>query len=532
MSGEAPKPKEFLVYEKDDLNETEHTFRHISLVRQDATGLCRVLDNAVDRDLFRAQNPMFREALFKGHKRMQWEEQRFLYDDSDAPRLIYPSDRNEVEVYVDARRDVRDAGNDLGIIAYRGHVEAMYGAWSKHDGGEQLRGIRLVIAKLRPGEQQKDERKKRQLQSVLLVDLQCQQTEDTGVARGIAQLWLPPRGERPPVVSDLTAAGSFDSHPEALLFGGEAGKKLSSMSDRRAAAADFSGAESSSRGSFAQRRRSDGNDSDEGKGWHQQEVCKVYSLLLRRREVKLPPDDASLPNQEQSIDATQQALDNVGLISALLSSVAIGTYFVVSLNQTAYDGSEFGSFLQEHLVTSFLVLNSVALFSSLAAIIVVGMTPLLVARRKAQLHRQAQSARRSPTRWEYLRLAPMLADWRCQILLCMDRSLLWSLCFMLTSILSFSAAAALVGFNQLAANELAMWVFPASAIFFGLVLCIWLLHSIHCLDPQLFPSLAASANSSWRAARDRLKSKLPAPRSLPVPPAPPSLDKSADEDPV
>lgn len=92
----APKPAEFLVWDQDQGG----GFQAISLVRQDASGLLRLLDNAVDVNLFRAKRPRFQKALLQKHPPLVRKEARYLYDDSDgSPRLIYPSDRNKLEVY-------------------------------------------------------------------------------------------------------------------------------------------------------------------------------------------------------------------------------------------------------------------------------------------------------------------------------------------------------------------------------------------------------------------------------------------------
>ena len=209
----------------------------------------------------------------------------------------------------------------------------------------------------------------------------------------------------------------------------------------------------------------------------------VKSLLLIRQEVQLAAPKATVPDYEQSTMAAQAALDNVGLISALLASVAIGTYFVISLNQTSLEGVAFTSFLDQQLVTAFLILNAMALFSALAAIIIVGMTPMLVALRKSQLTAIQEELEQNPQHY-FLHIAK-LAGWQRHIFLCMRDSLAWSLSFMLASILSFAAAATLVGFNQLASNQLAMWLFPACALFVLLMLCAWLWHSCVCLQFDL-----------------------------------------------
>lgn len=222
---------------------------------------------------------------------------------------------------------------------------------------------------------------------------------------------------------------------------------------------------------------------------------KILGLQLRRQAVQLAAPDAGLPNLEQSANAAQAALDNVGVISALLATVAIGTYFVVTL-QLQYEDSELGIFLRGGLVTSFLVLNAIALFASLAAIIVVGMTPLLVALRKAQLNTIQAKLAAQPE--HYFRYAPKLTAWRRCVFECMRNSLAWSLCFLLMSIFCFAAAATLLGFNQLAANQVAMWLFPAAAIFFLSVLLVWVWQSRNRLQFEIFDDIDLGMGGLYR----------------------------------
>jgi hypothetical protein len=326
----------------------------------------------------------------------------------------------------------------------------------------QLQALRLVLVKLRDGPgQSHPERSKQAVEHVVVVDvpgpwvgsLESQHSQ-RNYCRGAALVWRPDPSKDPSKVcllKDVTFCGAFFKGPSLLpLFfeGHDCSKRLTI---------------GATPGSCDPRRQ-------------------VRCLLVRRQAVQLAAPDAALPNLEQSAKAAQAALDNVGIISALLATVAIGTYFVVTL-QLQYEDSELGSFLRDGLVTAFLVLNAVALFSSLAAIIVVGMTPLLVALRKAQLNAIQTKLAAQPE--HYFRYVPKLTAWRRCVFECMRSSLAWSLCFLLVSIFCFAAAATLLGFNQLAANQVAMWLFPAAALFFLLVLLVWVWHS--CAHLQFDP---------------------------------------------
>lgn len=71
------------------------------MVRQDASGLYRLLDVKVDLDVYQAKMPISNHKLNEFYTKVSQEEARCLFDDGEQAQLMFPSERNKLLVYVE-----------------------------------------------------------------------------------------------------------------------------------------------------------------------------------------------------------------------------------------------------------------------------------------------------------------------------------------------------------------------------------------------------------------------------------------------
>lgn len=72
----------------------------MQMARQDASGLWRLQNPNVDGAMFQALEPCFKDDFFLKKVIVAHADKRYLYDDAEAPELIYPSAGNLLEVTV------------------------------------------------------------------------------------------------------------------------------------------------------------------------------------------------------------------------------------------------------------------------------------------------------------------------------------------------------------------------------------------------------------------------------------------------
>jgi hypothetical protein len=87
----------------------------MSMVRQDASGLLRVLNTTVDGAVFQALPPWLKRDFDTQYALVTDEDKRCLFDDAEAPELMYPSARNLLEVCVGKLEDEKNNSSECQI---------------------------------------------------------------------------------------------------------------------------------------------------------------------------------------------------------------------------------------------------------------------------------------------------------------------------------------------------------------------------------------------------------------------------------